>query len=88
MELRFDAGHSPNLPEPVRERLLRLAGRRAGGQHPDFGRRGVGQLRLAQALLDLLARGEGGIDLQALAEASDGFSGAEIEQMYSQTPTR
>jgi len=28
VELRFNAGHSPNLPEPVRERLLRLAGRR------------------------------------------------------------
>jgi ribosome-associated protein len=29
VQLRFDAAQSPNLPEPVRERLLRLAGRRA-----------------------------------------------------------
>ena len=27
-ELRFDAGHSPSLPEAVRQRLLALAGRR------------------------------------------------------------
>ncbi len=29
VELRFDAARSPSLPEPVRARLLRLAGRRA-----------------------------------------------------------
>ena len=29
VQLRFDARRSPSLPEPVRERLLRLAGRRA-----------------------------------------------------------
>ena len=29
MQLRFDAAASPNLPEPVRARLLRLAGQRA-----------------------------------------------------------
>lgn len=28
VELRFDAAHSPSLPEPVRVRLMRLAGRR------------------------------------------------------------
>ncbi len=28
VQLRFDAAHSPNLPEPVRTRLLRLAGHR------------------------------------------------------------
>jgi ribosome-associated protein len=28
VQLRFDAAHSPSLPEDVRERLLRLAGRR------------------------------------------------------------
>ncbi len=28
VQLRFDVAHSPNLPEPVRQRLLRLAGRR------------------------------------------------------------
>jgi ribosome-associated protein len=28
VQLRFDVAHSPSLPEPVRERLLRLAGRR------------------------------------------------------------
>jgi ribosome-associated protein len=28
VQLRFDAGHSPNLPEGVRARLLALAGRR------------------------------------------------------------
>jgi ribosome-associated protein len=27
-ELRFDAAHSPSLPEDVRQRLLKLAGRR------------------------------------------------------------
>jgi len=27
-ELRFDVGHSPSLPEPVRQRLLALAGHR------------------------------------------------------------
>jgi ribosome-associated protein len=29
VQLRFDAAQSPNLPDAVRERLLRLAGRRA-----------------------------------------------------------
>jgi len=29
VELRFDAGSSPSLPEDVRARLIRLAGRRA-----------------------------------------------------------
>jgi ribosome-associated protein len=29
VRLRFDAGRSPSLPEEVRQRLLRLAGRRA-----------------------------------------------------------
>lgn len=29
VQLRFDAAHSPALPEAVRDRLLRLAGRRA-----------------------------------------------------------
>jgi len=28
-QLRFDARHSPSLPEPVKARLLRLAGQRA-----------------------------------------------------------
>lgn len=28
-QLRFDAANSPSLPEPVRARLIRLAGRRA-----------------------------------------------------------
>ncbi|MDO9709229.1 alternative ribosome rescue aminoacyl-tRNA hydrolase ArfB [Paracraurococcus sp. LOR1-02] len=28
VQLRFDVARSPNLPEPVRERLLRLGGRR------------------------------------------------------------
>ena len=28
VELRFDVAHSPSLPDPVRERLARLAGRR------------------------------------------------------------
>jgi len=28
VQLRFDAAHSPSLPEPVRERLIKLAGRR------------------------------------------------------------
>lgn len=30
VQLRFDAAHSPALPEPMRERLIRLAGRRLG----------------------------------------------------------
>ena len=30
VQLRFDAARSPALPEPVRQRLLRLAGRRLG----------------------------------------------------------
>ena len=29
VQLRFDAAHSPSLPDPVARRLLRLAGRRA-----------------------------------------------------------
>ncbi|PWC26896.1 alternative ribosome rescue aminoacyl-tRNA hydrolase ArfB [Teichococcus aestuarii] len=29
VQLRFDARNSPSLPEPVRERLIRLAGHRA-----------------------------------------------------------
>ena len=31
VQLRFDVTQSPNLPEPVRERLKRLAGRRLTG---------------------------------------------------------
>ena len=31
VQLRFDVARSPNLPEPVRERLRRLAGRRLTG---------------------------------------------------------
>ena len=31
VQLRFDVAHSPNLPEPVRQRLCRLAGRRLTG---------------------------------------------------------
>lgn len=30
VQLRFDAAGSPSLPEPIRNRLLRLAGRRLG----------------------------------------------------------
>ena len=32
VQLRFDVARSPNLPEPVRERLKRLAGRRLTGE--------------------------------------------------------
>ncbi|MFZ4405759.1 MAG: alternative ribosome rescue aminoacyl-tRNA hydrolase ArfB [Paracraurococcus sp.] len=32
VQLRFDVAHSPNLPEPVRQRLLRLGGRRVTGE--------------------------------------------------------
>ena len=32
VQLRFDAARSPSLPEDVRRRLLRLAGRRADGE--------------------------------------------------------
>lgn len=32
VQLRFDVGRSPNLPERVRERLKRLAGRRLTGE--------------------------------------------------------
>jgi ribosome-associated protein len=28
VQLRFDAAHSPSLPEPVRQKLLRLAGKK------------------------------------------------------------
>lgn len=28
VQLRFDAAHSPSLPEPVRQKLMRLAGRK------------------------------------------------------------
>lgn len=31
VQLRFDAAHSPSLPEAVRERLMRLAGNRLTG---------------------------------------------------------
>lgn len=31
VQLRFDAEHSPSLPEDVRERLVRLAGKRVTG---------------------------------------------------------
>lgn len=31
VQLRFDVARSPNLPEPVRQRLCRLAGRRLTG---------------------------------------------------------
>ena len=31
VQLRFDVAHSPSLPEPVRARLLRMAGHRATG---------------------------------------------------------
>lgn len=32
VELRFDVAHSPSLPDPVRERLTRLAGRRMSAE--------------------------------------------------------
>ena len=32
VQLRFDAKHSPSLPEDVRERLIRLAGKRITGE--------------------------------------------------------
>lgn len=32
VELRFDVARSPSLPDPVRERLMRLAGRRLTGE--------------------------------------------------------
>lgn len=32
VQLRFDVARSPNLPEPVRQRLLRLGGRRITGE--------------------------------------------------------
>ena len=32
VQLRFDAAHSPSLPEDVRVRLIRLAGRRVDGE--------------------------------------------------------
>jgi ribosome-associated protein len=32
VQLRFDVAQSPNLPEPVRQRLLRLGGRRITGE--------------------------------------------------------
>jgi ribosome-associated protein len=32
VQLRFDAAHSPSLPEAVRERLMRLAGNRLTGE--------------------------------------------------------
>ena len=32
VELRFDVAASPSLPDPVRERLMRLAGRRLTGE--------------------------------------------------------
>lgn len=32
VQLRFDAAHSPSLPEAVRERLMRLAGSRLTGE--------------------------------------------------------
>jgi ribosome-associated protein len=32
VQLRFDAGHSPSLPEPVRQRLLRLAAGRISAE--------------------------------------------------------
>jgi ribosome-associated protein len=32
VQLRFDVAHSPSLPDAVRERLIRLAGRRLTGE--------------------------------------------------------
>lgn len=32
VQLRFDAAHSPSLPETVREKLLRLAGKKRTGE--------------------------------------------------------
>jgi ribosome-associated protein len=31
-QLRFDAAHSPSLPEDVRERLIKLAGKKVSGE--------------------------------------------------------
>lgn len=58
VELRFDVARSPSLPEPVRERLARLAGRRLtkGGVLILLARRHRDQARnRAEALNRLLA---------------------------------
>ncbi|BBK35160.1 aminoacyl-tRNA hydrolase [Allostella sp. ATCC 35155] len=62
VELRFDVARSPSLPEPVRERLMRLAGRRLtqDGVLVLFARAHRSQLRnreaALEALLDLIRR--------------------------------
>jgi len=62
VQLRFDARHSPSLPDAVRERLARLAGRRmtADGIIVISARRFRSQLRnradARERLLDLIRR--------------------------------
>jgi len=62
VQLRFDARHSPSLPDAVRERLARLAGRRltADGVIVISARRFRSQLRnradARERLLDLIRR--------------------------------
>ena len=62
VQLRFDAAHSPSLPEDVRARLLRLAGNRltADGQIVIDARRYRSQLRnrdeALRQLVDLIRR--------------------------------
>lgn len=62
VELRFDVARSPSLPEPVRERLMRLAGRRLtqDGVLVLFARVHRSQARnreaALEALLDLIRR--------------------------------
>ena len=62
VELRFDVAHSPSLPEGVRERLARLAGRRLtqDGVLVLFARAHRTQVRnreaALEALLDLIRR--------------------------------
>ena len=62
VELRFDVARSPSLPEPVRERLMRLAGRRLtqDGVLVLFARAHRSQVRnreaALEALLDLIRR--------------------------------
>ncbi|HEY8611960.1 MAG TPA: alternative ribosome rescue aminoacyl-tRNA hydrolase ArfB [Roseomonas sp.] len=56
VQLRFPAATSPSLPEPVRERLLRLAGRRlsSGGEIVITAQRHRTQLRNREDALERL----------------------------------
>jgi ribosome-associated protein len=85
VQLRFDARNSPGLPEPVRARLLRMAGHRAtrAGEivitAQRFRTRERNRDDALERLLALIREGRRAAAAQAAGDAADpGFEGAAV----------